>query len=250
MKLDNRLWVGISVLVSMAILAGGWFIGIDPQLQLQKTTNEQRETVEARNTVARADIARLKAASENLPALETQLAGLQAAVPPGINGSDFIASLDKMAVASGATLTSFTLADPIAYEPAAPPAAQTADAAEATDEADGDSDAEGTPSAPAGPNASEIAPTPATDGAINADNFVIVPISLTVEGTNDNVLDFLGQLQDADRLVLVTGLQKARDNDGVYSLNISGGMFVLRNAQAEADALASSIEAFQEQLKG
>jgi hypothetical protein len=45
----NRLWNIVAVMLMVAIAAGGWFLGVDPQLAAARTADEQRETVEAQN---------------------------------------------------------------------------------------------------------------------------------------------------------------------------------------------------------
>ncbi len=213
MKLDNRIWVLITVVLCGALLAGGWFVGVSPQLTNMATTASQRATVKVDNDGLRAQIASLAEAKENMPALTAQLESLKSAIPSRVSGSSFVASLDQIAAASSSTLTSFTLSEPIGYAPLG--------------------------------TAPEDAPSPASDDSISASNFVIVPIQATVSGSDAAVTDFLARLQNASRLVLITDVQKTVDDaeSGSVSLSVGGAMFVLSDEPIVSEAEAAEAEA-------
>jgi Tfp pilus assembly protein PilO len=209
MTIDNRLWAIITAFVCVLLLGAGWFLGVEPRLAAADRANEQRQTIEAQNNVARAEILRLQKAEDNRAQLETQLADLRAAVPAGVDGSGFLSALDQIVAANGVVLASVSLSDPIAYVP---------------------------------PAEGEFSPL--TDPAITAENFVAVPVKIAVGGTNDQVLAFLASLQSEKRLILVNEVARVRDESvaDLYGLAVSGFIYVLRDPAAEAAADAADAE--------
>lgn len=219
-KLDNRLWAVLTILISGALIAAGWFVGVDPRLQAAAAADLQRTTIETDTDATRTQIAGLATEKERIGELDNELVALQAAVPPGVMGTAFIRQLNDVAAASGATIVSFTLETPEKYTAVVP--------------------------APADPNAPTVAdiPAPAADASVTGDNFVVVPIQLSLEGTNEQVLNFLGGLQRGQRLVLVTTVSRqiAGEDVDLHTMEIGGYAFVLRNAAAEAEAAAADAE--------
>lgn len=209
MTIDNRLWAIITAFVCVLLLGAGWFVGVEPRLAAADRANEQRQTVEAQNTLARAEVARLQEAEGNRDALDAQLAELRAAVPPGVDGSGFLATLDQLVAAHGVVLASVALSDPLAYVPPA----------------EGDF-------------------SPLTDASITSENFVLVPVEVAVGGTNEQVLAFLASLQSQKRLILINEVARVRDeaNADLYGLAVSGYIFVLRDPAAEAAADAADAD--------
>ncbi len=202
MKVDNRIWVIITAFVCVVIVAGGWFLGVEPRLAAAAKATESLKSVEAQNDLTRMEIARLEKASKQSEELNAQLAELRAAIPPGVEGSDFISALDQLIASNGVTIKSVTLSEPMAYSVT--------------------------------PNAEGAVPP--SDPLITSDNFVIVPIQISVVGANDAVLNFLAALQAHKRLILVTAVDKDQDDGDAeqFELAVAGNIYVLRDPVAEA----------------
>lgn len=213
MTLDNRLWAVITAIVCIATLALGWFVGVEPRLAAAARSLAQQLTVDQQNEVALLDIARMQAARDDIDTLSATLADLRRVVPPGVDGTGFIKALDGIIFAHGVQLDEIAIATPAPY--AVPP--------------EGD----------------DLAPF--THPLITNQNLVVVPVSVRVVGSNDQVLDFLASLQKMERLILVNEVAKSQDEPGVdvYKLTASGYLYVLRDPTAEAALSAGAADAGQ-----
>ena len=205
----NRLWVLGSVLLIAATAALGWLLGISPKLSEASLADADRVAVETLNSASARKVAALKAAFENIGELNGELSALRLAVPNAAEIPAFVTQLDSIAEQHQVTLADISVSDAQAYVPLiAPPSAIAAEVPPA--------DIEATPTpAPtlaSAPTAAEVAAAlvPVPDALITAENFVSVPVSLTVFGSYGKVLDFIESLQKGTRLVMVTTFATAR----------------------------------------
>ena len=200
----NRLWIICSVLVMALVLAGGWFLGVQPQLAAIADAQSQTASVQGTNDQYAQAIAKLKKESEDLPALKKKLASLAASVPEGSAVPAFIDQLNALYTSSNVVCVDQSFSDAVAYSPVAPPAAAAAPAGSQTP----------SPSASAAPTPTP-APTaaagvpPVVNSLITATNFAARPVSVTVRGQYADILTFVKGLQSGPRLFLVTSLSTA-----------------------------------------
>lgn len=199
MKLGTRVWALITVVAVLAFVAGGYFLGVAPLLDQRAAAETARQAALAQNQVLQGDIDRLERAQGDLDKYKAVAADFDALIPDAIDSQRFIRSLDAIAAANGVTITKIAIDK---FMPYSPPAVDPAT------------------------EALEGAPPPYTDGRITAENFVIVPISTTIEGGWAESLAFIKQLQTGDRLVLLTDIDQTI-KDGSYSTEVSGYMYVL-----------------------
>jgi Tfp pilus assembly protein PilO len=198
----NRLNMLIAVVAMVVVALAGFFLGVQPQLAQAANDRVEQTSVDATNRVTAAELARLKERAKSLPALKAELAKLTASVPSGANMSSFYGAVDGVAASSGVKVSAITTSDAVAYT--APVAADTdADAEEATPEAT--ATATGEPTA--------AATTPLTDPAISGKNFSAIPVSVSVDGSFDQALAFVGGLQDGARLFLVNTVSSSAAQD-------------------------------------
>ncbi|TDW49442.1 hypothetical protein EDF52_104216 [Curtobacterium sp. PhB42] len=203
----NRLNMLIAVMAMVVVALAGFFLGVQPQLAQAANDRVEQTSVDATNRTTAAELARLKDRAKSLPALKAELAKLTASVPSGANMSSFYGAVDGVAATSGVKVSAITTSDAVAYT--APVSAGTATDADAapTDEA-----TEGaTASATAEPTAA--ATTPLTDPAISGENFSAIPVSVSVDGSFDQALAFVGGLQDGARLFLVNTVSSSATQD-------------------------------------
>ncbi len=206
--MNNRLWLVIAGVAGVAILALGWFLGVSPKLDEMSAANEQRASVEAQNVLHQKKLDALKKEFAQLDTLKEQLAEAQESLPPGDDLSTFLGELHDLEASSGVVLTSFSAGDGLNYV---------------------------------------AAPGEVSDPLITADNFVAIPIDLTVKGTRPQVIEFLNNLQYGKRLFLVIKLTVAQATDAAvvdpeseedapvveaYEGNISGFVYVLVDPSA------------------
>ncbi len=205
--MNNRVWLFIAGVAGVAILALGWFLGVSPKLDEMAAANEQRSSVEALNVQHEKKLAALKKDFAQLDTLKEQLAAAQQSLPPGDDLSTFLGELHSLEGTSGVVLTSFGAGDGLNYL---------------------------------------AAPGEVTDPLVTADNFIAIPIDLTVQGTRPQVIEFINDLQYGNRLFLVIKLTVTQAaNAGVvdpeseeipvgdaYEGNISGFVYVLVDPSA------------------
>lgn len=198
----NRLNMLIAVVAMVVVALAGFFLGVQPQLAQAANDRVEQTSVDATNRVTAAELARLRDRAKSLPALKAELAKLTASVPSGANMSSFYGAVDGVAASSGVKVSAITTSDAVAYT--APVAADTdADAEEATPETT--ATATGEPTA--------AATTPLTDPAISGKNFSAIPVSVSVDGSFDQALAFVGGLQDGARLFLVNAVSSSAAQD-------------------------------------
>ena len=177
----NRLWIIGAVLAIVALISGGWLIGISPQLALANTANTERANVVVANATNEGVLAKLKKDYLNIDALKSQLSTLQDAVPTSASISSFVTELNTLANTRKITLKSITVSDAKAYTPAT--------------------------------QASQAAGSPQTNPKITAANFVIIPVAITISGDYGRVLDFVNDVQLGQRLFLVSSLSSTGSTD-------------------------------------
>jgi len=237
----NRIWNIIAIVTMGAILVGGWFLGVDPQLSAARASNEQRDAAKAENEATRAVVEQLTLDEAELPKLKSELEVLQRSIPANADASAFIENLNALATSAGVTVSAITVSDAQPYAPpvAAPAAAPAAGAAT-------EGDAAATPA----PVVDPAAPPAATSPLIASDNFVLVPIAVEVKGTAQAALDFVSGLQSGERLFLVTSYASVVgadiDEPDVVTATSTGYIYALLGQFDEAAAKAAADAATNE----
>ena len=232
---SNRLWVIGSILLTIAIVAMGWFLGVSPKLGEAATADQHRSEVAAQNLVHQTETAKIKKQYEQLPELKEQLAVLRAAIPAGDDLSTFLGELHQLEQQTAVSLTSFAAGD---GQPYVPPAAPAADDAKAGTDAAADA-AKSTPA----PAATTAAIPGATSPLVTAENFVAIPVTVMVTGSHEQAMNFIQGLQSGNRLFLVTDLTMTQQDDSeAYEAKITGFVYVLLDSSAPVEAKADSSE--------
>ena len=224
----NRLWVLGAVLLMSVVALMGWSLGISPKLGEARDATAERVAVEAQNTSYELQLATLKQQFESIDDLRVDLADLRESVPQGANIPQFVGQLDSIALQNTVKLTTITVSDAQSYAAAlattaapeaAPPAAGAAAAA--------------VPAAGAAAATADAA-VPVAPVVTPADNLIAIPISLSVEGGYQNVLDFISGLQQGERLVTVSafGTTASADAPSMVTGTITALVYVLLNGAA------------------
>ena len=237
----NRIWMFGTALVVGVTLVLGWLLGISPQLKGLQAARTERVAVEAQNDVYELQLDALKNDFEDIDGVQGELADLRTSVPTGPQLPEFVAEVDSLAAQNELSLSSMTVADAEPYEPLAavvPVDAAVVDPA-ATDTAATDAAADAAPVAPAPPAAVMAVPT-VTNDLITAANFVTIPVTITLVGGYDQVLDFLDDLRRGERLVSVSAVSTVAVEAGTTDAPVAAGVtasisafiFVLRDLDA------------------
>ncbi len=192
---NNRLWIGGAAFLAIVVLLGTYFLAAKPRLDSAAEMDDERVSVEARNTTLRREVSVLKEQEANLPETRQAIAGLQIGIPTTAKLDEFTKYIGELAVQHSVVIASVAVQPlaPISTEvPVAPEPVPTESAAASE--------------APvAGPGTAEPAPTTATSQLL--DGFASMAINITLSGTNDNCKLFLDALQtQSTRHFLVEGL--------------------------------------------
>ncbi|MCS6554334.1 hypothetical protein [Curtobacterium flaccumfaciens] len=202
----NRLNMLLAVVAMVVVALAGFFLGVQPHLAQAASDRTDQVSVDATNRTTAAELARLKDRAKSLPAMKAELAELTTSVPSSANMSSFYGAVDGVAARAGVKVSAITTSDALAYT--APVAASTAAGTE-------DSSASATDEATPEPTAASTgaATGPVTDPAISAANFSAIPVSVSVDGSFDQALSFVGGMQDGARLFLVTTVSSSISQD-------------------------------------
>lgn len=198
----NRLNMLIAVLAMVVVALAGFFVGVQPHLAQAATDRDEQTSVDATNQTTAAELARLQERAKSLPALKAELAKLTASVPSSASMSSFYGSVDDVAARTGVKVSAITTSDAVAYTSPAAAAPATEDST-ATDD----------PTATASAEPSAAATTATTDPSISGKNFSAIPVSVSVDGSFDQALSFIGGLQDGARLFLVNTVTSSASQD-------------------------------------
>lgn len=171
----TRIWTFATVLIMIAVVALGWFLGISPRLADAARFEAERRSVEAQNDVTRAVIAQLQADFENLDELLIELEGLREEFPTAAQYDDAVEELLTRLLSAGLGLQNIAINEPAPTTPLVI-----------------DPDAE--------------VPPPEIDGEgiLPAGSLLGVPVTVTVTGPLSSILEYIDALQKSPRFSIVT----------------------------------------------
>ncbi|WIE61238.1 type 4a pilus biogenesis protein PilO [Curtobacterium sp. MCLR17_032] len=222
----NRLNMVLAVIGMVVVAVGGFFLGVQPQLARAAADDTQQSTVQQENALKSVELARLRKQAKTLPEMQAELGRLEASVPSATKMSAFYDEIGQAASAAGVTVSAITTSDAVAYTP---PVSEPT-----TPSATGTPTPTPTPTPEPVASASASAPPVATDASITASNFSVVPVTVSVDGSFDQALSFVGRAQALQRLYLVNSITSSASDPSLESTqtssttwNFSGYVFVL-----------------------
>ncbi|WP_250442752.1 type 4a pilus biogenesis protein PilO [Actinotalea sp. C106] len=213
-----RTWVIGTVVLSLLILVGTWFLAVTPKLAETQETRDYIVDEQAREDTLRLQLATLEKQFAEIDTYKAELAGLQAQIPVAAALPGYLRELEEMATTYKVTIVGVSPGPAATLEvPVATPVATAPAETEDTTEPEGE-DITADPDAAAAP----AEPEPAT-------RLVAIPVSLTVVGTYADVAAFLeGAQEGTDRLLLVTALntttQQAAEASGGRPATAAGDL--------------------------
>lgn len=221
-----------AALAAVVLIAGGWFVGVQPQLASASAADAQRGSIEATNAGNRDVLRKLEAEFRELGRSKAELAALRRSVPATADTAGFTREVQAAVTGAGVTMTSLTFGTAQAYAPAGQTTATSGAAPAASSSTPSPSSAPApaaTPSAPSTP----AAPQPYQNGQITSSTFDLIPVSVAVDAASwAQALDFTKRMQHSDRLFLVDTLsQTAGEAKGPsQSWSLSGYVYVVHAA--------------------
>ncbi|RIX30313.1 hypothetical protein [Amnibacterium setariae] len=201
MSIDIRIWGAASGAAVVALLAGGWFVGVQPALASATESAQTASSVDAQNTATTARIASLSKAAAKSDALEAENAKLLKSVPTILKPNTFIRRINEVAALDSVDVVSISPGDSAAYT---------------------------APEGISGVGASSLA-LGTTDPAISAANFTVVPVTVAISGQPDAVLQFTHDIQNDERVFAINSVQTSKSDTGSgVSSTLSGFIYTLK----------------------
>lgn len=220
--MNNRVIAFGAILLSAAIVALGWFLGVSPRLADAAAADAERLNVQSQNEGLEAQLVQLRADYKRIDQLRDEVGELRASIPDIADYAGFVSELNALSGGSGAGVYRLTIGDaswyasqlaeePVTADPVAPPA--------------GSASADGTlPSETSEPETVEgPIPVPIDTTLINGSNFVAIPVTLELAADYDQSMALMTALQADKRLFLVTGFSWG----GAAAPRIEGLLYVL-----------------------
>ena len=228
----NRLWlIGIGAAIVL-VLVGGWFVGVSPILSQTSAASAQLASTDAVNSASSSRLSTLKANFSRIDDLKSQLKELSASVPDAADSAVFLREIDALTSAHSVQLQSVTLQNGTTFVPPVAPAA-----ASSTTSTDSSATPSPTPSPSASASASPVVPAVAGPAA----RLVLIPTQISVSGTYDNVMAFVGGVQAGERLYLVSNVTVTSDStSGGFTAALTGWIYALPSATDTAQAATGS----------
>jgi Tfp pilus assembly protein PilO len=212
--MSNRLWVLGTVLVSIALVVLGWFLGISPKLNEADAASAERASVDSQNLAQEAAIALLKDQFADLSTLKADLKKIQSAIPSSVSADTFFDQIVSAAASSGVLLDNITPLEAAAYGGSVDPTAA----------ADPNAVQPETPTDPTLPVAN-------LDASLTGRLFT-AGVSIKVLGSADQVYAFTEALQKGARIFLLTDVNFTTDAD--QGATLTGFIFVVTDTAAAA----------------
>lgn len=160
----HRLSLIIIGVLGVALLAGGWFLGIQPQIDRIETANRQTAQIKQVNDVQQLKNEALAAEAEHLDEYKSELAARQQQIPASRAQQELINQIDAAAIAAGVAVKSLRFSVEAEYVPPAGVAVE-------------------------GPSSRTL---------------IAVPLTLSAAGTRPQLEDFVGRLQQSARIITIS----------------------------------------------
>ncbi len=192
---DNlRLWIAGAVVASLAVLGGGYALGVQPQLAAASKAHTDQIASTSQAQALQLRVAAMKAKDANKAALEAAETQYETAVPSTLAAQTFVRQVNTTAAADNVTVSSITPGSATAYTPP-------------------------TTTAPA-----------VTDPRITAANFVVIPMSVVVKGAPADVSTFTHDMQTGARTFLVNSFATTTNEDGsgTDTASLAGFVYALK----------------------
>lgn len=184
---------------ALALLLGGWFLGVQPQLAAAATAASTATNVQTQNQATRMKLAGLTRAAAKSDSMQIENARLLKAVPSILKPNTFIRRINEVAALDGVEVLAITPSNAVAY------------------------------SAPVAANAAGGLVLAKTSPLINPGNFAVVPVTVSIKGDSDSVVQFMHDIQNDERTFSISVFQIGKDGEKTgVSASLSGSIYTLR----------------------
>ena len=215
----SRVWTLGAVVAIVAIVGAAIGLGVQPQLAAASAADAATSQANAQSSTARIELARLSRLAATQSALEATNAKLGSAITGSLRLSTFSQQVRDTATLDGVTLVSLNPGTAKQYAPVLVAAAPAATASSAS-----------TPAAAAAAPARTPGQFGTASPLITAANYTLIPVTVTVSGTEAASVQFASDLQHLSRLFAVDTVSYAAGTGGTApSTTISGSIYALKD---------------------
>src|SRR4051812_14770617 len=212
----TRQWTVLTAVACLAIIAAGWFLAVKPQRSHTASLRTQTQSVQSSNSELQSQVAQLKQQQKDLPAQQKVLSQIATRIPDNPALPSLIRQLSAAADGAGVNLVSLAPSAPV-IAAAAPAAVTTGTGASGT--------------------------TATSHAAVSP--LASIPITLQVQGTYFNVVQFFSAIEGLSRAMLVTGWGLTPSAGAGASGSSSGGAKALPPGTLQAQITAQIFESPQ-----
>jgi Tfp pilus assembly protein PilO len=194
-----RIWIIASAAAVLALFAGGWFLGVQPQLAAAAAATSTATNVQTQNQATRMKLASLTRAAAKSDTMQVEDARLMKAVPDILKPNTFIRRVNEVAALDGVEVLAITPSNAVAY------------------------------TAPAATSAGSGLVLAKTSPLITPGNVAVVPVTVSVSGGSDSVVQFMHDIQNDERAFSISTFQIGRDGGGSgVTASLSGSIYTLK----------------------
>lgn len=219
-----KIWAlgcGIGV---VAVLAGGFFVGVQPALASAAQIDGQTETLSAQNQTSMVTLTSLSRQGAKVQDMQAEQKTLLKAVPQILKPNTFVRRVTEVAAIDNVTVQGIDPSEAVAYTAPISAGASTT-AAVGTNGASGTSTQSTATAVSAGTTSSGLA---RVDPSITAANFAVVPVTVQVSGEQAALLQFAHDIQTDERLFVITSISTAADDGGTSTTSYGGYIYTLQ----------------------
>lgn len=173
-----RLSLIVIGVLGVAIVIGGWAIGVQPQLDRASAADAQTASIRTLNDSQQARNAALAKDNEDLPAYTAELADEQSRIPSSRSQQPLIDELNSAAVTTGTAIESLAFDPAVAYTEA--------------------------------PGVTLTLPVSGT--------LVAVPVTITATGPRPSLENFAAAVQNSTRIITISSSQYSGPDDAALTL--------------------------------
>lgn len=223
---SSRLWLLGAVVAIAVIVVGALGLGVQPALAAATAADASTAQVQQASAASSLQLARLARGAAKQADLEAENSRLGSAVTGSLRMNTFSRQVRSTAATDGVDVTALSVSEPLLYAPVAAPAAAASTPSASPSPSSSASAAAA--SAPAVPVSSGIFGK--TDPLITPADFTVIPVSITVTGTEAASIAFAQDVQQMSRLFAVDTVTYAKGSQGTPpTTTVSGNIYALKD---------------------
>lgn len=199
----TQRWAIGAGLAAVAIIGGGVLLGVQPALSAASSDDQSADAVTTQIQTTQVNLAGLAKLAAKQPALEVDQERLTKALPATLKPNTFVRRVNELAALDGVKVESVTPGAGEIYK---------------------------APTGAPGTGGAKAPKLAATDPRVTGANLTVVPMVVVVSGAKTALERFTHDLQNDERLFLVSGWSLAVDSEDVSktTATLTGSIYALK----------------------